>query len=156
MADVVLVVDGQLGRESSLDRKVIDVAVGILISSAGALLLTSRPSGKAYAGFWEFPGGKLEANESVEQALRRELQEEIGLTIGSAPVWREQLVDYPMRWCVCTFARSVIGLADWRCVKAKPSVGSTCLSRWRLSCRARCQCWHGWLKISLESPENQF
>ena len=95
MADVVLVVDGQLGRESSLDRKVIDVAVGILISSAGALLLTSRPSGKAYAGFWEFPGGKLEANESVEQALRRELQEEIGLTIGSAVVWREQLVDYP-------------------------------------------------------------
>ncbi len=95
MADVVLVVDGQLGRESSLDRKVIDVAVGILISSAGALLLTSRPSGKAYAGFWEFPGGKLEANESVEQALRRELQEEIGLTISSAPVWREQLVDYP-------------------------------------------------------------
>lgn len=95
MADAVWVVDGQHRREAAPDRKVVNVAVGILIASNGALLLTSRPAGKPYAGFWEFPGGKLEANESVEQALRRELQEEIGLTIGSAPIWREQLVDYP-------------------------------------------------------------
>lgn len=95
MTDAVWVVDGQHDRHASVERKVVDVAVGILIASTGALLLTSRPSGKPYAGFWEFPGGKLEANESVEQALRRELQEEIGLTIGAAPIWREQLVDYP-------------------------------------------------------------
>ena len=53
----------------------------MLIDAQGRFLLTTRPPGKVYAGYWEFPGGKLEAGESVEQALRRELQEEIGVTI---------------------------------------------------------------------------
>ncbi len=73
----------------------VDVAVGILIAPTGELLLTTRPAGKVYAGYWEFPGGKLEPGETVETALRRELQEEIGITIGPALPWREQLVDYP-------------------------------------------------------------
>jgi 8-oxo-dGTP diphosphatase len=91
----VLVVDG--GGESAGEgvRPITEVAVGILIDPRGRYLLTSRPPGKVYAGYWEFPGGKLEAGESVEQALRRELQEEIGVTIGSAPTWRQSLVDYP-------------------------------------------------------------
>ena len=88
-------VDADRAREGQADRPVIDVAVGVLIDAAGAFLLTSRPSGKVYAGFWEFPGGKLEAGETVEQALRRELQEEIGITIGPAQPWRDELVDYP-------------------------------------------------------------
>ncbi len=77
------------------DRQAVDVAVGVLIRSDGQFLLTSRPSGKVYAGYWEFPGGKIEAGESVEQALRRELEEEIGLTIGAAQPWRIEQVDYP-------------------------------------------------------------
>jgi len=77
------------------DRPVVEVAVGVLIAGDGRFLLTSRPEGKVYAGYWEFPGGKLEAGESVEQALRRELEEEIGVTIGAAHLWRTQLVDYP-------------------------------------------------------------
>lgn len=88
-------VDSEQQRSTESERKVVDVAVGILISPEGEFLLTSRPEGKVYAGYWEFPGGKLEALETVEQALRRELQEEIGVTIGTALVWREQLVDYP-------------------------------------------------------------
>jgi 8-oxo-dGTP diphosphatase len=95
MGQVPLVVDADRPREGQAGRPVTEVAVGVLIDASGAFLLTSRPTGKVYAGCWEFPGGKLEAGESVEQALRRELQEEIGLTIGKAHPWRDKLVDYP-------------------------------------------------------------
>ena len=88
-------VDADCARECQANRAVTDVAVGVLMDASGAFLLTSRPPGKVYAGYWEFPGGKLEAGETVEQALSRELQEEIGLTIGPAQRWRVGLVDYP-------------------------------------------------------------
>jgi 8-oxo-dGTP diphosphatase len=91
----VLVADGDRPREGGADRKTVDVAVGVLIKPNGEFLLTSRPPGKVYEGYWEFPGGKLELGETVEQALRRELQEEIGITIGSAQPWKVELVDYP-------------------------------------------------------------
>lgn len=91
----VLVADGERPREGGVDRKVVDVAVGVLIRPNGDFLLTSRPPGKVYEGYWEFPGGKLEAGETVEQALRRELQEEIGVTIGAAQPWKVEMVDYP-------------------------------------------------------------
>jgi len=73
----------------------VDVAVGVLIDAQDRFLLTSRPEGKVYSGYWEFPGGKLEAGESVEQALRRELQEELGITIASALPWKIEMMDYP-------------------------------------------------------------
>ena len=95
MSESVLVADGQHTREGGVDRPVVEVAVGVLLQPDERFLLTSRPEGKVYAGYWEFPGGKLEAGESVEQALRRELQEELGIVIGSAQVWKTQLVDYP-------------------------------------------------------------
>lgn len=95
MSDQVLVVDADQNRTYGQVRPVVDVAVGLLIAPNGEFLLTSRPEGKVYAGYWEFPGGKLEIGESVEQALRRELQEEIGVHIGSVQIWKEKLVDYP-------------------------------------------------------------
>jgi mutator protein MutT len=76
-------------------RRPVDVAVGVLIDAEGRFLLTSRPAGKVYAGYWEFPGGKLEAGETVEQALRRELHEELGITIAAAEPWQVELFDYP-------------------------------------------------------------
>jgi len=91
----VLVADGERPREGGVDRKVVDVAVGVLVRPDGDFLLTSRPPGKVYEGYWEFPGGKLERGESVEAALRRELQEEIGLTIGAVHPWKVEMVDYP-------------------------------------------------------------
>ena len=77
------------------ERVPVDVAVGVLIDGEGRFLLTSRPEGKVYAGYWEFPGGKLEAGESVEQALKRELHEELGITVGAVEPWKVELVDYP-------------------------------------------------------------
>lgn len=65
----------------------IDVAVGILIKPNGDLLLAQRPVGKPYAGYWEFPGGKVEAGESIFAALQREFREELGLEIDSAEAW---------------------------------------------------------------------
>ena len=76
------------------ERPAVDVAVGVLIDDDGRFLLTSRPAGKVYAGYWEFPGGKLEAGESVQAALRRELHEELGITIGAAVPWNVTLMDY--------------------------------------------------------------
>lgn len=90
-----LIADGQVTRSGGPDRKVVNVAVGVLIRPDGDFLLTSRPQGKVYAGYWEFPGGKLEPGESVEAALWRELQEELGIEIGAVTRWREELVDYP-------------------------------------------------------------
>ena len=87
--------DAALPREGGDARKVVEVAVGVLIQPDGRFLLTSRPPGKVYEGYWEFPGGKLEPGESVEQALRRELQEEIGLAIGAVHPWKVEMVDYP-------------------------------------------------------------
>ncbi len=75
-------------------RTPVDVAVGVLIDEQHRFLLTSRPQGKVYAGYWEFPGGKLEPGETVEQALRRELHEELGITIGHAHPWHIEMVDY--------------------------------------------------------------
>lgn len=93
--EALQVVDPDVERTDAGVRLLTEVAVGILIRSNGDFLMTTRPIGKAYAGYWEFPGGKLEANESVVQALRRELMEEIGVTIGEAQVWRTILIDYP-------------------------------------------------------------
>lgn len=108
-----LIADPQRARSGAGDpaaRTPVDVAVGILQRADGALLFTSRPLGKVYAGYWEFPGGKLERGESVEQALARELAEELGLAVNPRDVrrWREQLVDYPhalVRLYFCRLAR---------------------------------------------------
>jgi len=79
---------------AAVERTPVDVAVGVLIDKADRFLLTSRPAGKVYAGYWEYPGGKLESGETVEQALRRELHEELGITIGGAHPWKVEIVDY--------------------------------------------------------------
>lgn len=55
------------------------VAAAALIDADGRVLLARRPQGKAMAGFWEFPGGKLDEGETPEEALVRELREELGI-----------------------------------------------------------------------------
>lgn len=95
MTDGVIVADEDRQRTGGTDRAVVQVAVGVLINAAGAFLMTTRPTGKSYAGFWEFPGGKVEPGETVAQALVRELEEEIGVQAQGVEIWRTQVVDYP-------------------------------------------------------------
>jgi 8-oxo-dGTP diphosphatase len=65
----------------------VDVAVGILMQASGDVLLGQRPEGKPYAGYWEFPGGKVEAGESIFQALQREFVEELGVQVLQGEAW---------------------------------------------------------------------
>ena len=60
--------------------KPIEVAAGLVFRD-GKLLITKRPEGSHFAGLWEFPGGKREANETIERCLHRELKEELGIEV---------------------------------------------------------------------------
>jgi 8-oxo-dGTP diphosphatase len=73
----------------------VEVAVAVLIRADGAALLARRPPGKVYAGYWEFPGGKVERGEPVPAALSREIREELGVEIGPAFPWITRVFDYP-------------------------------------------------------------
>lgn len=75
----------------------IHVAVGILINSAGDVLIAQRPAHTSSAGLWEFPGGKVELNENGFEALCRELHEEIGIKVTLADPWFQIQHTYPER-----------------------------------------------------------
>ncbi len=75
--------------------KVVDVAAAVIERDDGSFLLAQRPQGKAYAGYWEFPGGKVEAGEPVAEALRRELHEELGIDLVQAYPWITRVYSYP-------------------------------------------------------------
>lgn len=75
--------------------KLVQVAVAILMKSDGEYLLASRPNGKGWAGWWEFPGGKIESGETPEHALIRESQEELGVTPTQIQPWIKRCYDYP-------------------------------------------------------------
>lgn len=76
-------------------KKITHVAVAILTKENGEYLLASRPQGKPWAGWWEFPGGKIEENESAEYALMRELKEELGIAATVIQPWLQRIYDYP-------------------------------------------------------------
>ncbi len=69
------------------NRPLLRVVAGVVLNRQGQYLLSSRPQGKAYAGYWEFAGGKVEAGETELAALQRELQEELGISIHHATPW---------------------------------------------------------------------
>ena len=78
------------------DKKVplVDVAAGI-IWQANKFLVALRPEGKPRGGFWEFPGGKREPGETMQEALRRELHEELGIISHIIIPWQETFHAYP-------------------------------------------------------------
>ncbi|MFV0321533.1 MAG: 8-oxo-dGTP diphosphatase MutT [Alphaproteobacteria bacterium] len=64
-----------------MSKPVVYVAAGIMVNEVGKILVAERPKGKSMAGFWEFPGGKIEEGEIPEHALIREFKEELGVDI---------------------------------------------------------------------------
>lgn len=72
----------------------VEVVAGVLYNEAGAFLLSSRPPGKPYAGYWEFAGGKVEAGETRLAALQREFNEELGIQIIAASPWLTRIHHY--------------------------------------------------------------
>lgn len=72
----------------------IEVAAAVILKDDGRFLLAQRPPGKPYAGYWEFPGGKVETGESAERALARELHEELGIDVEQAYPWITRDYDY--------------------------------------------------------------
>jgi 8-oxo-dGTP diphosphatase len=78
-----------------LPRRRIMVVAAVLQQPDGRFLLAQRPPGKAYAGYWEFPGGKVEDGETPAVALSRELHEELGIDVVAAYPWLIREFDYP-------------------------------------------------------------
>lgn len=78
-----------------MPEHIVDVAVGVLIRANGDVLLGDRPADKPWAGWWELPGGKIEPGETVLEALRRELAEEIGIELTQATPWVTHIHRYP-------------------------------------------------------------
>ena len=73
----------------------VEVAVAVIERADGAFLLAQRPAGKVYAGWWEFPGGKVDEGESAVAALSRELHEELGIDVRRAYPWITRSFVYP-------------------------------------------------------------
>lgn len=75
-------------------KPLLSVVAAIIQNEKGEFLLSSRPEGKPYAGYWEFAGGKVEKGESELDALKRELKEELGLTVHHARIWLTKIHHY--------------------------------------------------------------
>ena len=94
--------------------------MAVITRADAHFLLASRPAGKPYAGYWEFPGGKVEAGESTHAALVRELNEELGIEVTHATPWLTRHYDYPHAHVTLSFFR----VSGWR-GEPRPQEGQT-------------------------------
>jgi len=96
---------------------IVEVAAAVMLRDDGRqFLLAQRPEGKVYAGYWEFPGGKVEAGETVRDALIRELLEELGITITDCSPWLTRVFTYP---------HATVRLNFWRVTAWDGEIGIT-------------------------------
>ena len=89
--------------------KVVEVAAAVILRPDGSFLLARRPEGKVYAGWWEVPGGKVEAGEPPGAALARELHEELGIDVQQVWPWLTRVFTYPHATVRLNFFR----VTDW-------------------------------------------
>jgi 8-oxo-dGTP diphosphatase len=78
-----------------LNAAPVEVVAAVIERQDGTFLLAQRPRGKVYAGYWEFPGGKVEPGEALPAALKRELHEELGIEVEIAHPWIVRTYTYP-------------------------------------------------------------
>ena len=78
-----------------MNTTAVEVVAAVIERPDGSFLLARRPAGKVYAGYWEFPGGKVEPGEPLAAALARELHEELGIDVEIAHPWIVQTYAYP-------------------------------------------------------------
>jgi 8-oxo-dGTP diphosphatase len=90
--------------------KIIEVAAAVLQRPDGSFLLAQRPEDKIWAGYWEFPGGKVEMGETARDALDRELREELGIEVVTAYRWITRVFTYPHATVRLSFFR----VTEWR------------------------------------------
>ncbi len=90
--------------------RVVEVAAAVLQKPDGSFLLAQRPEGKIWAGYWEFPGGKVEPGETPSHALTRELHEELGIETETAYPWITRVFTYPHATVRLSFFR----VTQWR------------------------------------------
>ena len=88
----------------------INVAAAVILRPDGSFLMARRPPGKLYAGYWEFPGGKIEPHEAPAAAIARELHEELGIDVGAACPWITRVFEYPHGTVHLRFFR----IFEWR------------------------------------------
>ena len=93
-----------------MSQPITEVAAAVLTQPDGRVLLAQRPAGKPYAGYWEFPGGKVEPGESLDAALARELREELGIVVTRACRWITRVFEYPHATVRLNFFR----VFDWQ------------------------------------------
>lgn len=91
--------------EYPMPGRILDVAVGVLVRQDGCVLLDQRPADKSWAGWWELPGGKIEAGETVLEALARELKEELGIHVTRSYPWVTYIHEYPHATVRLAFCR---------------------------------------------------
>jgi len=92
----------------------VEVAAAVIQRADGAFLLARRPPGKVFAGYWEFPGGKIEPGEPVARALERELREELGIEPSTAYPWLTREYVYPHAAVRLNFFRVTAWRGDLR------------------------------------------
>jgi 8-oxo-dGTP diphosphatase len=98
-------------------NQIVEVAAAVMLRADGReFLLAQRPEGKVYAGYWEFPGGKVEPGETVRAALIRELQEELGITVTACSPWLTRQFTYP---------HATVRLNFWRVTAWDGEIGIT-------------------------------
>jgi 8-oxo-dGTP diphosphatase len=96
-----------LSETPSAGAALVEVAAAVILREDGSFLLGQRPAGKVYAGYWEFPGGKVEPGEPVSAALARELREELGIEVERAYPWIVQRFVYPHAHVSLNFFRVI-------------------------------------------------